>query len=396
MSAAPEAVRAVVIPSETFAAYDRAGITYVRDYYNPQGAFDEVHVVSPLEKEAVARDGVQIHPVKNGTEFRQKVREIQPDVIRAYGGFWAADFALTNRVDETPVMVSVHDVKMVHPSVRYADLVICMSEAVRRVVIKRGTDPARIRMLPNRVDQEVFKPASDGERAALRAEFAEKYRPGRMPGRMLVHVGRKTRQKNLETVITALRELPEDVYVVFIGRGHDHRYRKLAEKLGVSARCFWEESIDNKDLPRYFNGCHAMCTPSRWEGFGIVFIEAAACGALIITSNIAPMNEFLTTDESAVLVDAYEDPEALTAAVTRVLDEPDLHGRLAQGAIKMAERFSKQAVDAREVEIYQEAMKLKGHRYSAYENFVLSFHVVLRKIFSGCKQVMIFVRDLFR
>ena len=45
-----------------------------------------------------------------------------------------------------------------------------------------------------------------------------------------------------------------------------------------------------------------MCVPSRGEGFGIVFIEAAACGSVIVTSDIAPMNEFLTNGVNAIFV----------------------------------------------------------------------------------------------
>ena len=37
-----------------------------------------------------------------------------------------------------------------------------------------------------------------------------------------------------------------------------------------------------------------MCTPSKWEGFGLVFVEAAACGAKIITSDVPPMNEYFS------------------------------------------------------------------------------------------------------
>jgi glycosyltransferase involved in cell wall biosynthesis len=101
-----------------------------------------------------------------------------------------------------------------------------------------------------------------------------------------------------------------------------------------------------------------MCVPSRWEGFGIVFIEAAACGAAIVTSDIAPMKEYLTHEVSAHLVKEYENPTALARAISQVCENSEYRRRLSAGAIKAAQPFDRSIVDAKEVAIYQEAMNL--------------------------------------
>jgi glycosyltransferase involved in cell wall biosynthesis len=101
-----------------------------------------------------------------------------------------------------------------------------------------------------------------------------------------------------------------------------------------------------------------MCTPSRWEGFGIIFIEAAACGAPIVTSDIAPMNEYLKDGQSACLVRDYGNPEALAAAIRRVCEDTVYRGKISAGAQIAAKPFARARVDEAEVAFYREAMEM--------------------------------------
>lgn len=95
-----------------------------------------------------------------------------------------------------------------------------------------------------------------------------------------------------------------------------------------------------------------MCVPSRWEGFGIVFIEAASCEAAIVTSNIAPMNEYLENGKNAVLVDEYENPKEIADAVKLACEKTDEVKRMCKAARNVGLRFSKEKVDEMECDIY--------------------------------------------
>jgi hypothetical protein len=107
-----------------------------------------------------------------------------------------------------------------------------------------------------------------------------------------------------------------------------------------------------------------MCTPSRWEGFGIVFIEAAACGAAIVTSDIAPMNEFLTNDVSACLVQRFEDPQVLARAIRRVCEDQPYRNAICAGAVKASEPFDRRVIDTLETAFYDEAMRVGPYPFS--------------------------------
>jgi glycosyltransferase involved in cell wall biosynthesis len=342
----------VVIPNDPIHLYEEAGYEGLADYFNPGGMFDEVIALSPRERGTRRAHGMTIRGV-DARHFKSALAEIRPNVVRAYAGDWPADLACRARLPGVPIVVSVHDLSRarMHDSLRGADMVICTSEAVAERVRDAGVAPNRIRLLPNRVDTRVFRP--DVDRAAV-AAIAQRF----APGRYLLHIGRKVEEKNLDTVIRALAWLPPEYSCVFVGRGDSAPYVRLADTLGVGARCTWIDAIRNSELPAWYAWCDAFCVPSRSEGFGTVFIEAAACGAAIVTSNLAPMNRYLAHGESAHLVDAFADPEAIALAVREVCENSEYRARITRGAVTAAGAFDKRLVDAAEVRLYREALDL--------------------------------------
>jgi glycosyltransferase involved in cell wall biosynthesis len=289
----------------------------------------------------------------DGSGFKTALEKLQPDVVRAYGGFWPADLACRNRLRGVPVVVSVHDTNpdLLHRSVRYADVVISVSEAVRKLLLGAGVERDRIRLLPNRVDMAIFKPmGGDPGIRELDARFPA--------GRRILHVGRKCEQKNLDTLIRAISELPNVYHAIFVGLGDKEPYEALAHELGVEQQCHWVPAVRNTELPLWYSWCDCMCTPSRWEGFGIVFIEAAACGAAIVTSDLAPMNEYLRDGENATLVKDHESPQALAGAIRKTCEDREYRARISAGAVHAACPFERTRIDQKEAKIYMEAATL--------------------------------------
>jgi len=156
-----------------------------------------------------------------------------------------------------------------------------------------------------------------------------------------------------------MKYLDDDVVTVFVGQGDIKEYKELAEKEGVDKRCYFVKRVPSEELPLWYSWCDCMCTPSRWEGFGCVFVEAAACEAVVVTSNIAPMKEYLTNMVDSVLVDDYEEPKEVAKAIEYVLQGTEEIKLLGKRARKVGLRFSKQAVDEQEIAIYEEIMKIR-------------------------------------
>lgn len=350
--AGERSLRLVVVPNDPIHLYEQAGYEGLQDYFNPTGMFAEVTALSPLEQHGRVAAGMRIRGAST-SGFRDALAEIRPHVVRAYAGDWPADLVCRNRLPGVPVIVSVHDLSRarMHGSLRYADLVICTSDAVAGRVKEVGVSAGRIRVLPNRVDTRTFQRVS--ERAPL-----DDIRRRFPPGRYLLHVGRKVGEKNLDTVVRALAQLPDDYACVFVGLGDPAPYVRLAAELGVGDRCHWIEAIRNSELPAWYSWCDCFCVPSRSEGFGTVFIEAAACGAAIVTSDLAPMNGYLKDGESACLVPRFEHAPSIAAAVQKVCEDLTYRTRITAGAVTAAASFDKAVVDAAEAAIYREALSL--------------------------------------
>ena len=131
--------RLVFLPSDPIEEYLKKK-TYkeICETFNQGGYFDEVYCPSPwVNKRNYIEENVHFikaHPY----QFRKIIKGIKPDVVRAYGGFYCADWATISKVKGIPVLVSVHDVReeLIYDSIKYADGVICMSKAVNTSVLQ--------------------------------------------------------------------------------------------------------------------------------------------------------------------------------------------------------------------------------------------------------------------
>ena len=338
----------VHIPLDATTALINTGFSMkeIEESYNPGKLFDKVIVLS--EKDKVEDYGTLHFIQAEIKDFTKIIRENKPIAIRANAGFYCSDIASACRVQGIPLMISVHDSskEKISQSIKYADKIVYISEKVKQVIKEKMDIPDRkFLYLPRFVDLELFKRKNDVKKFN---ELNKKYGQGKH----ILHVGRKVEEKNLETTICALKYLPEEYKLIMVGLGDCSIYKKLVEKEGLVERVFLEGGISHGELVNYYSWCDCMCTPSRWEGFGKVFIEAAACQCMIVTSDIAPMNEYLTHEETAILIKDYENPEEIAKGIKRACcNSPEIDNMRIR-ARQVAERFSKENADNVERENY--------------------------------------------
>lgn len=163
---------------------------------------------------------------------------------------------------------------------RRADRVIANSEFTRAELLRRGVPAQRIVVIYPGVDTARFRPGLPCEDLRRRI--------GLGAGQKLVlSVGRLSRRKGFDQVIRSLPRLLArgiDVHYVIVGIGEDRDYLDaLARECGVAERVHFLGHVTSEDLPRWYNACDVFAMPNRevagdTEGFGMVFIEAAACG----------------------------------------------------------------------------------------------------------------------
>jgi phosphatidylinositol alpha-1,6-mannosyltransferase len=161
-----------------------------------------------------------------------------------------------------------------------ADVVVANSEFTRDELLKLGVTKDRIRLIYPGVDVERFRPGlpCDDLKEAVALKSNEK---------LILSVGRLSRRKGFDMVIRSLPELISRGILAryaIVGIGEDQAYlTNLSRNLGVEGCVHLLGHVSPEDLPRWYNACDVFAMPNReingdTEGFGMVFIEAAACG----------------------------------------------------------------------------------------------------------------------
>ncbi len=212
---------------------------------------------------------------------------------------------------------------------RRADGVFAVSRYTRSLLYELGVRPERIAVLHNGTDPTRFSPL----------DVSDIRRTHGLDGRkVLLTVGRLVPRKGIDTVLRALpgvaREMPDALYVI-CGEGPDReRLETLARDLQVADRTRFLGEVAYEDLPRYYNACDVFVMPSRQvrpfvEGFGIVFLEANACGKAVVGANSGGIPDAVRDGETGLLVEPDNETE-LAEALLRLLRDPDLATRLGQ------------------------------------------------------------------
>jgi glycosyltransferase involved in cell wall biosynthesis len=348
--------RLAVIPSDPIKEYFKKGFSsnWLKDYYNPGHFFDEVYLLSDLE-DAGQEESIGVKSVHTtGKTFAKTLKELKIDLVRAYGGNWACALACGHTVPGIPVVVSVHDPspQRIYDPIKRADIVLCVSEEVKKAVAVKFKRPERTWLLSNRVDLENMRPYSTKETEHLDKTYPYRYK--------IVHVGRRSREKNLDTLIRALAILGNEYCVIAIGQGDTKVYQDLAQQEGVASRVFLIDSVPHEQLGHYFSFSDCFCTPSRWEGFGVVFIEALACEAMVVTSNIAPLNEYMVNNQNSLLVKEFEDPRVLAEAICKACTDNDLRKIIKKNARGSVKKFEKKAIEQQEADYYKKILGMNS------------------------------------
>lgn len=219
---------------------------------------------------------------------------------------------------------------------RRAACVVSVSNSTKAALIEYlGLEEERIRVVPNGVGPP-FAPVED---PASLENLAAKYRLPR--GRKILHAGAHHAQKNLETLLRALRLLSAsvpDITLVKVGWDLTPAQKDLARELGVADRIVSLGAIPLEDLALLYGLCDVLALPSLYEGFGLPIVEAFACGTPVVASNIPAVRE--VAGEAALLVADPHSAQDLAQSLEAVLTREELRRQLIVRGFQQARRFS--------------------------------------------------------
>jgi glycosyltransferase involved in cell wall biosynthesis len=203
-----------------------------------------------------------------------------------------------------------------------------------------GVEPSRLTVVPVGVDTDVFVPPA----------------APRVPGRIVATASADVPLKGLVPLLEAVAKLRTErsVELVVVGRAKEGGpVAQALDRLGLAADVRFVTGISEDALVELLGSAQVGVVPSLYEGFSLPAIELLACGTPLVVTTAGALPEVVGADGETALHVPPGDPEALAAAIGRLLDDDVLAARLGTaGRARVIERFTWRAVAAATAEWY--------------------------------------------
>lgn len=356
----------LLVLTELFLPTKGGTAVWAGEVYKRLGSKD-IHIITAGVPGATDVD--QVHPNTIHRINLKRIAWLRPESLAMYARFFtkALALALTHRFDSIhafralpeglvawavarltfrPVVIYTHGeelttwgrggkYKVMCFVLRHANQVIANSEHTRDTLLEMGIDAARITIIYPGVDVSVFKLGLDvsGLRESLGISRDEK---------LVLSVGRLSRRKGFDQMIRAIAVLRAEgikVKYVIAGIGEDtdyldglireHNLQDIAHRIGA---------VSEADLPRWMNACDLFAMPNRDingdnEGFGMVFIEAAACGKPSLAGDAGGTGSAVLHQITGIRVDGTS-VLAVSNGLRKILMEENNAATLGQHALE--------------------------------------------------------------
>jgi D-inositol-3-phosphate glycosyltransferase len=246
-----------------------------------------------------------------------------------------------------------------------ADRIICTSESERQTLIGQyAASPSRLTVVPCGVDIEKFRPL---DARACRASLGL---DADVP--VLLFLGRIEPLKGIDVLIRAAAQLDGRFQLLVVGgdekdaqRTHD--LHVLAEEVGVAGKVVFGDAVPHDELPVYYNAASICVVPSYYESFGLVALEAMACGVPVIASRVGGLKETVRDGQTGYLV-PWRCPEPFAERLDLLLTNEALRRSLGEEAREVARRYRWPAIAEQVEGVYHDLV-------SAYRGVPVAAHV---------------------
>jgi D-inositol-3-phosphate glycosyltransferase len=235
--------------------------------------------------------------------------------------------------------------------VRCSDLIVASANDERDQLVRLyDADPTLVEVIPPGVDHRVFTP--DGRETAKRALGLEHHR-------VLLFVGRIQPLKGADLALCALAQLADPTAVLLIvggpsgsgGEAELDRLHTLARDLGIARQVRFIPPRQHEHLAAYYRAADVCLVPSHSESFGLVALEAAACGTPVVASSVGGLRGLVDNGVTGFLVDS-RDPTAFAAPVAEVLADADRAAAMGAAGASRSMQYSWSMTAARLRRLY--------------------------------------------
>ncbi len=329
----------------------------------------QVHHVAAGPPRPLAKDYLLQHMPAFASELSPAWERWRPDIVHAH--FWMSGLASLAAAGPRglPVVQTFHALGVVKrrhqgerdtsPSTRLAEeeriiqqanriLATCSDEAFE--LVRLGASSGRINVIPSGVDLSLFRPGGPA-------------RPRRTGWFRVVVVSRLVERKGIGNLISALADVPRCELLVAGGPPLPElttdpeaaRFRALARRLGLSDRVHFLGGVARPQVPELIRSADVVACVPWYEPFGMVALEAAACGVPVLASAVGGLVDTVVDGGTGIHVPP-RDPAAIARALKDLLAAPGRRRALgAQAASRARERYSWDSVAAATLAAYREA-----------------------------------------
>lgn len=175
--------------------------------------------------------------------------------------------------------------------------------------------------------------------------------------KIVLFVGRLEPQKGLRYLVESMNHLNKDISLIIIGEGTEkNKIKDIIGKLNLVKRVHLLGKIDEKLLPLHYNMCDVFVLPStnRLEAFGLVLIEAMACGKPVVATDMPGIKEVVLDEKTGFLCEPF-DSKGLAEKIRIILDDENKRKNMGKNARKHAIKNYSWEVIAKKIERIYEA-----------------------------------------
>lgn len=323
-----------------------------------QGGVRVAHIAAgpaaPIEKEALA---AYVEAFAAGVEAFAREQGLRYDLIHSH--YWLSGLAggALQRAWNVPHVVMFHTLgeakNRARPTerepleriaaerlvARSADRIVVATSHERDLLAQRyGARPEDIAVVPCGVDLDIFHPM-DKEAARKQLGLAD-------DERIILFVGRIEPLKGIDILISAAAQLHEEAdffHAVIVGgdaraETRVRELKSLATNLGVEHHVTFVGAVDHERLPLYYSAADVCVVPSFYESFGLVAVEAMACGTPVVASRVGGLVTTVRDGETGYLV-PWRCPEPFAERLDLLLRNDELRASLGGAAREAVQRF---------------------------------------------------------
>jgi glycosyltransferase involved in cell wall biosynthesis len=233
------------------------------------------------------------------------------------------------------------------------DLFLAVTDGARQALLLENVPSEQIIVQPVGVDRRVFRPTDRDEAFLHKWAVPEGWTT-------VLYCGRLIREKGVLDLARAMVRLPRTVLILAGDGPERRRLEAAAVALGVHSQLRFVGGVAYGEMPGLYSAADVLCLPSvstpYWqEQFGMVLVEALACGVPVVTTATGSIPEVV--GDAAVLVPAYA-PDELAGALARLLgDRPRRTELVESGLQRVAERYDAAKVAASIGEVYERLLE---------------------------------------